>query len=122
MSESKLTCGDRDTIIKSKEPTDIMTANGKAESIEDATVFADDLDDAVTMLLLKGSPAVPSLGLSCEEMGYSYEWNKGESPSLIKDGRVIRCKSENHLPIAAVSKELCVSRVPVRRRATDCKS
>ena len=48
--------------------------------------------------------AVPSLGLLCEEMSYSYEW-KGESPSLVRDGKMVRCKSENHVPIVAVSKE-----------------
>ena len=26
------------------------------------------------MMLLEDSPAVLSLGLSCEEMGYSHEW------------------------------------------------
>ena len=30
---------------------------------------------------------------------------KSESPSLIRDGEVIRCKSENHVPSAAISKE-----------------
>ena len=30
---------------------------------------------------------------------------KGESRSLTKSGKVIRCKSENHVPIVAVSKE-----------------
>ena len=47
-------------------------------------------------MLLEDSPAVPSLALFFEEMGYSYERKKGNSPSLIKDGKVIRCKSDSH--------------------------
>ena len=31
---------------------------------------------------------------------------KRVSPSSIKDGKVIRCKSENHVPLVAVSEEL----------------
>ena len=38
-------------------------------------------------------------------MGYSCEWSKGEPPSSIEDGTVIRCKSQNHVPIVAVSEE-----------------
>ena len=37
-------------------------------------------------------------------MDCSYEWNEGESPSLIEDGKVIRCKSENHMPTVAVQR------------------
>ena len=37
-------------------------------------------------MLLEDSLAVFSLGLWCEEMGCSYDWKKGDSPSLNKDG------------------------------------
>ena len=39
---------------------------------------------------------------------------KRESPSLVKDGKVFRCSSENHVPDIAVSEQLCVSSVPVQ--------
>ena len=70
MSESQFSSGEKDTLRRSKEPTVITTANGKAESTEEAV---NDLDVLVTVMLLEDSPAAPSLGLSCEEMGYSYE-------------------------------------------------
>ena len=63
-------------------------------------------------MLLEDSPAVLSQCLLCEEMGYSCELSKGEFPFLMKDIKVIRCKSENHLPIMAVSKEPRVPDVP----------
>ena len=61
-----------------------------------------------------------SLGLLCDETLMT--GNKGESPSLRKDGKLTRCKSENHVPILAVSQELRPPDVPRRRRATDCES
>ena len=38
-------------------------------------------------------------------MGDSCQWKKGESPSLIEDGKITKCKSENHVPIVTISKE-----------------
>ena len=57
-------------------------------------------------MLLEDSPGVLSLGFFLgEEMGYSYEWKRERVSVLIRDGQVIRCKSEKHVPIGAVSKE-----------------
>ena len=84
MSKNELASGEKDTIIKSTEPTVIMTVNGKAESTEEAVVHVHDMDVFVTMMLLEDSPAVISLGVECEEMGFSYEWKKSETPSLMK--------------------------------------
>ena len=70
MSKNEPISGEQDTIRRSKEPTVIKTASDKTESMEVATECGHDFDVFVTVL---------PLGLSCEEMGYSYEWNKGES-------------------------------------------
>ena len=51
------------------------------------------------MMLLEDSPAVLSLVFLCEGKSYSYEWKEGESPSLIKDGKVTRCWSQTHVPL-----------------------
>ena len=56
-------------------------------------------------MLLEDSPAPLSLGSVREEVCCSHEWKKEESPSLIKDEHVRRCKSENRVPIVAVSEE-----------------
>ena len=42
MSKQELTPGGKEIIRKSKEPTVIATANGKAESTEDVTVYVND--------------------------------------------------------------------------------
>ena len=44
MSKSELTSGEKDAIGRSREPTVITTANGKAESTEEAAVHVNDLD------------------------------------------------------------------------------
>ena len=58
MSLNELWFGEEDTIRKSTELTVIMTAGGTAESSEEPTVFVNDLDVFVTMMLLEDSPAV----------------------------------------------------------------
>ena len=61
MSKNELTFGEKDTIRRSKQPTVNKTANGKAESTEEATLYVNDLDIFVTMMLLEDSPTVLSL-------------------------------------------------------------
>ena len=53
MSKSELTSGEKDTITRSKELIVITTAIGEAVSTEDATVYVNDLDVFVTMMLLE---------------------------------------------------------------------
>ena len=61
MSKSDLTSGEKDTIRRSKEPTVITTAGGKAESTAETTVYVNEMDVWVTTMILEGSPAVLSL-------------------------------------------------------------
>ena len=77
MSKNALTSGERENTRKEKETAVIMTANGKAATTEEATVYVDDVDVFVTVMLLEDSPAVISLGFLCEGMGYSHEWKQG---------------------------------------------
>ena len=60
-----------------KNRTVITTVSGKAESTEEATVFVNDLDVFVTMVLLEDALALLSLGLLCAEIGYAHEWTFG---------------------------------------------
>ena len=57
------------------------------------------LDTFLTLKVLENTPAVLSLGKLCDENGYSYEWNNGQKPHLIKDGIRIICNTENFVPI-----------------------
>ena len=36
------------------------------------------------MKILENTPAVLSLGMLCDENGYSYEWINGQKPHLLK--------------------------------------
>ena len=52
MSKDALTLGERETIRKLGELTIIMTANGMARSMAEATVYGNDSDVFVTVMLL----------------------------------------------------------------------
>ena len=81
MSENELTSVGKDAIRRSHQPTVNTTANGNAESAEEATGHLNDVDVFVTVMLAEDSPGVLSL---CEEMGHSFEWKRRESPSQIE--------------------------------------
>ena len=69
-------------------------ANGEVQTNEEARAYVHDLDLFVTVPLLDDTPAVSSLGKLCEEHGHSYEWESGQKPHLIKNGKRILCKTE----------------------------
>ena len=81
-SKSELTSGEKETIRRSKEPTVISRR-------------FNDLDVFVTMMLLEDLPRSV-----CEELGNSFEWKRREYR-----WKVLKCMSENHVPIVAVSQE-----------------
>ena len=57
-----------------------------------------DLDSAeLENVRVKVHPAVLSHGTLWEDHGYSYERTSGQKPQLIKDGRRIKCSTENHV-------------------------
>ena len=66
---------------------------------EEAQVFVLDLNLFVTVLLLEETPAVLSLGNLCEDHGYSFEWVSGQKPRLTKEGKTIKCKTENFVTL-----------------------
>ena len=88
-----------DTLTKSCSPTIVITANGKVQTHEEATVCVKELDTFLTMKVIENTPAVLSLGKLFDENGYSYEWINGQKPHLIKDGIRIICNTENFVPI-----------------------
>ena len=59
------------------------------------------------MMLLQDSLAALSLGFLCEEMSYS-DGREAGMVSIVKDGKLIRWKPENHVPVVAVSQEFRV--------------
>ena len=68
-----------------KNPPFITTANGRADSTEEATVDVNDLDVLVTMTLLEDSPAVVSLVFIMRRNGLLLRMEIGGVAILEKD-------------------------------------
>ena len=99
ISEKDLSDAEMDTLTKSCSPTIVMTANGRVQTHEEATVYVKELGIFLTMKVLENTPAVLPLGKLCDENGYSYGWINGQKPHLSKDGIRIICNTENFVPI-----------------------
>ena len=99
ISKKDLSDAEMDTLTKSCSPTIVITANGEVQTHEEATVYVKELDIFLTMKVLDNTPAVLSLGKTCDENGYSYEWINGQKPHLILNGIRIICNTENFVPI-----------------------
>ena len=78
VSEKDLNSAELETMITSRSPTTVMTANGEVRTNKEATVQTIGL--FVTGMLLQETPAVVSLEKLCEEHGYTYHWKSGQNP------------------------------------------
>ena len=72
VSKRDLDSAELETMWTSKNPTTVMTANGEAQTREEATVFVKELDLFVTVMFLEEIPTVLSVGKLCEDHGYNY--------------------------------------------------
>ena len=57
-----------------------MTAHGKSETTEEATLYIIDLDSNATVMLLNNYLAVLWLRQLCEKMNFSNVWKQGGLP------------------------------------------
>ena len=78
---------------------ELCRLGNRVQTREEATVYVKELDLFVTVKLLQDTLGILSLGKLCVDRGYSYEWISGQKPQLNKDGRRIKCRSENNVPI-----------------------
>ena len=99
ISKKDLSDAEMDTLTTSRSPTTVITANGEAQTHEEAQVYFKELDFFLTMKVREDTLAVLSLGKLCDEHGYSHEWINGQKPHLIKNGIRIQCNTENFVPI-----------------------
>ena len=65
------------TFRVSRNFTPVFTANGEAQTNEEATVYVYDLASFVTMQIEEDTPAVLPIGKLCEDYGSSCEWISG---------------------------------------------
>ena len=98
VSKRDLNSAELETMMISKNPTTVMTANDEVQTREEATVYHKELDLLVTVMLLEETPAVLSLGKLCEDHGYAYHWTTGQKPHLTQNGKRINCKIANYVP------------------------
>ena len=123
ISKKDLSNAEMDTLTKSCSPTTVITANGEVQTHEEATVYVKELDIFLTMKVLDNTPAVLSLGKLCDENGYSYEWNIGQKPHLIKNRIRIPCNTENFVPVvvpglsSSSSGSSSTSRTPLKQES-----
>ena len=89
VSKEDLNSAELETVRISKNPTMMVTANGEVLAKEEATVYVQDLDLLLKVMLLENTSAVLSLGKLCEEFCYTYHWTSGQKPHLIKNGKFI---------------------------------
>ena len=98
VSKRDLNSAELATMRTSKSPTTVMTANGEVQTREEATVYVEQLDLFVTVMLLEETPAVLSLGKLCEDHGYTYYWTSCQKPHLTKKRKRIDCNISNYVP------------------------
>ena len=66
LSKMDLNSAELETVRVFTNPTQVITANGEAQTNEEATVCVKDLDVHMTVQLLDDTPPVLSLGKRCE--------------------------------------------------------
>ena len=92
VSRKDLNSAELETVRVSKSPTTVVAANGEVQTKEEAIVYVRELD---FIRRYTGR----SLTRKTLRHGYSYECTSGQKPQLIKDGRRIKCSTENYVPI-----------------------
>ena len=96
MPSKKVSSSDElDTSGTSTNSTVVGTTNGKVQTNEEAQENVHDLDLFVTVQIQEQSPAGPSLGKLCEDHGCSHDWDSGQKPRLTKEGKTMKCKTNN---------------------------
>ena len=83
ISKKDLNSAELETLMTSRSPTIVITANGEVQTHEEAIVCVKELDIFLTIKVFDNTLAVLSLGKLCDENGYSYEWINGQKPHLL---------------------------------------
>ena len=89
VSKNDLDSAELEIMRTSRNPTTVMTANGKVQTREEGTENVAELELLVTVLLLEATHAVLSLWKL-------YHWTSGQKPQLTKKGKRIDCNVSNY--------------------------
>ena len=81
------------------QPIRLVTANGNITASEIADINVDALCEPAQPYILESSPEVLSLGVKCLDQGYSFHWESGKAPTMVRpDGALIQLKVDGHVP------------------------
>ena len=98
VSERDLYSAELETMRISRSPTTVMTANGKVQTREEATVFIKELDLFLTVMLLEEPLPI----LSRETLRGSWVYlpldQRSKTTTHQKKGRKIKCNKSNYIP------------------------
>ena len=95
---STLSAKERKTLLKIKKPILTSTANGEIELTESCTIYVRELGMHLPAYVHKGTVAILSLGLLCQDLGFTYEWKPNASPTLTKGDHKITCEPHFNVP------------------------
>lgn len=80
-------------------PIPITTANGEVKVHAQVRVFVKELGIYVWAYVLDCDVAVLSLGMLCDEEGFTYQWVPNSPPTLVKDDFSVTCYPSNNVPV-----------------------
>ena len=66
-----LNSAELETVTTSRSPMTVITATGEVQTNEEASVCVKELEIFLTTKVLENTPAFLSLGMVCDEHGYS---------------------------------------------------
>ena len=98
VAENSLAAKERATIVDMDEAIPITTTNGEVEVTQQCQVYVQELGFFVRSYILDCSVAVLSLGVLCDEHGFTYSWRPRQPPYLVKEFKVT-CYPSHNVPI-----------------------
>ena len=103
-----LSDSDQTRIRHSKNGVILQTANGVINETRTVDISVDCIDKTIEAVVLDQCPNILSLGHRCMIEGYSFRWDAGQNPVLIKpDGREIVLELEWLVPVLPVISGAC---------------
>ena len=80
-------------------PIPITTANGEVKIHAQVYVYVKELCIYVWAYVLDCDVAVLSLGMLCDDEGFTYQWVANTPPTLTKDGFTVTCYPSHNVPV-----------------------
>ena len=80
-------------------PMPITTANGEVKVHAQVRVFVKELGIYVWAYVLDCECSVLSLGLLCDDEGFTYLWVANTFPTLTKEGFTVPCYPSHNVPV-----------------------